>query len=380
MASIYIDSSILLTLPTSLESATLQSLRAAADQLGLKLHTVRLCVEECLQVRLEQLPDILKKATKVSDELRLVMRQAPSAPDAAMIAGELEALLLEGLQKNGIAVVDTLAPDIQELLQSAVKHIRPFEQGDRGFKDAVIFHSILQHAKGKGVKSFFLLSKDDIFGHPALKQKAEREGLRFQVWSSIGIGINELLEALKNINQLVLLQRAEQLRTFLLSQRDQIRSRVMEDGEINPWSYGFSKILGTKEVDVEDIADTIPGSLPDGQQEGRIPVQFLVRVRAVAAGEPLPPPPSVPTVRLTEGVQQSDILEHVFSGPYPWPAPDYTEQEIHPRFVVQGTVHYDHRTGAYSDLQIERVTTPSEVILRMRDQIAGDESDSGGLR
>jgi hypothetical protein len=63
---VYLDTSILLTLSTNLNSAKLQNFHAVAKNLGLRIHAVRLCVDEYIQERREQLSEKRRKWIKCS--------------------------------------------------------------------------------------------------------------------------------------------------------------------------------------------------------------------------------------------------------------------------------------------------------------------------
>lgn len=73
---IYIDTSILLTLPANLNSAKFQNLLERARELSAQIYTTELCVEEYLEERREQLPGKIAKQEKALEELRLFMRKA----------------------------------------------------------------------------------------------------------------------------------------------------------------------------------------------------------------------------------------------------------------------------------------------------------------
>jgi len=97
-------------------------------------------------------------------------------------------------------------------------------------------YSILAHTKSIGISRVLLLSGDEVFDHKDVMRIATDEGIQLTIVHSIEGAIEILDKTLSQARREALEARAARLRSFLLTQRDMILSRIRG---------GYKSILGT---------------------------------------------------------------------------------------------------------------------------------------
>jgi hypothetical protein len=300
---------------------------------------------------------------KVLEDLRRYFLDVPQSLDTTVTSANIEPVFLGALTANGIEVIDTTPIPLTQLVDLAIKHIRPFEQRDKGFKDTLVLYSILDHARRSGGTTVLLLANDEVFRHTDVHKLAEERGIHLDVISSIDQGISFLEEALDIAVKAFYEMRASRLRDFLLGQRDTVLPRIRSETEIDPWSFGLGKLTEVKKVELVDVLSPLAGFLPNGVRKGRVRVYFLAKLRAIVVGEQSIFPPTPPRVKLEEGAVPGEAplyLAPVASFSYAGHA-ELVERDINPVVGVEASANFDEDTGVYSDVQIERVFPPGAI-------------------
>jgi hypothetical protein len=223
-------------------------------------------------------------------------------------------------------------------------------------------HSILSHAKGTGISHVLLLAADEVFSHEDILRTAADEGIRLTTVRSIEGAIDTLDQTLSEARRQLLETRAARLRSFLLTQQSRIVSRIRGAVEIDPYYFGFSKIVEIKALELADVESALPGYLPTGTVEGRLKVYFVAKLRVAIVAEPAPELPGPPTVRLEEGIVREDILR-AFGRFLPR---EPVEKVITPSVGVEASVNHSMSTGEYSDLEVEAIVQPTVISEMLR--------------
>ncbi len=122
--AVYIDSNALIGAGVSLSAAWVDRLSVWATGLGIEACVPKLCVDEW------------------ANHLVTQTRQ----PDAPRTFSETVGFLERQLAQRGWHTIPMLSADTNELAREALMRVAPFQDRDRGFRDAIIIESILADA------------------------------------------------------------------------------------------------------------------------------------------------------------------------------------------------------------------------------------------
>ncbi len=147
--AIYFDTSAMRDAGYALRKAWMENIRAVAQHFGIDLWIPELVLEEWLwylQQECQKALDECKSKALFVNELVGLTIEIPAVPSRSLLKPLIERHA-QRLNEAGFLFVPTAKLELTELLHQSVRHISPFEDRDRGFRDAVILESIAAHAQ-----------------------------------------------------------------------------------------------------------------------------------------------------------------------------------------------------------------------------------------
>src|SRR5437867_4378340 len=166
---LYIDTSVLIASNWPRISADLERTFQLCDLLNVKLVLPKAVEDELEIYWVETFRDKCRKANNANEELARYVSQAVNHD--CKLTLPTEQIAVEGFRKCTqevkdrwkIEAIPLTSRNLDEIFRFAVEHHAPFAKGDKGFKDAVIYLSVIDDlAKTPSVAGAFV-SFDKIF-------------------------------------------------------------------------------------------------------------------------------------------------------------------------------------------------------------------------
>jgi len=226
-----------------------------------------------------------------------------------------------------IETIPVTSRNNDELLKMAVEYQAPFAKDDRGFKDAIIFLSIIDDlAKHPSVVGAFL-SEDKIFKDTRIGDATKAAGVSLVIYSNPDAVYNELMSWLEGAMK-VGWENDKQRADEAIKQRiSDIEKFLLENLEFSQNEIGFgSTLVSVKGLKVNRITNVRTPPLSERSKNDILKVSFdaHLEISAIVERVYLPPPPS--RIKVGEvapkffGLTLGDVL----SGPrqeeesFPW--------------------------------------------------------------
>ena len=303
---VYLETSLLRGLPFDLERADFLVFRELCDRYGVPLATTRLCVDELIEHRRAD----LRKWTAAIEAPPPWLSAHVGSPVAVQwskskddVLGEVASAVVRVLGSQGIEIIENAKIDPDKLLEMAVKKVPPFKDKGRGYRDAVILLTILDHERNRqDVRGCLIVASDGDFENP--RELPEARGLGIEVVRSAQEARENLEQRMEDLVKAHLKLRGQKLEDFLLTRRSQIQQFIRQHAPSPGYSLADAPGVGLLEV-VETInGDTIElggiekpfaGFLPAGVEEGWANLSFVAKVKARGTVRPLTAPLPLPT-------------------------------------------------------------------------------------
>lgn len=197
---------------------TMPRVIAQANDYGIKLHVVQVTVDELLEDRRTKLTswrnDVIERSRLIYNSTSKHVVTQENVPAESDLLQAMEKSFLRRLIANGINTVPNKSADLHSLIERAVKKTPPFQEGDRGFRDAVIIDSVVAHATHTYQGGWNLVVSDD---------KRFRDGIRFQADKGAAISATTLDEVLSTLEQC-----AGELIAEITKKESEIITRLLE--------------------------------------------------------------------------------------------------------------------------------------------------------
>lgn len=286
-------------------------------------------------------------------------------PDATILEKELSDKMIANLKAAGIEIFENSFASIKlsTILDMAIHKIKPFKEDGRGFKDAIILFSIIEHCK-YDIESehFFLTGNKTDFDNEDVKNLISKEKIDLKLIFSIE-DLNEYFDKL--VNKKVkewLNKRNDILRELLLAQKDKIIDFIRQEGQFNemflkegfPFTCSIEKI---KEIEFVDVLDPTASFLEDGQSEGDVEIYFKVKLRFNLSV--IKSIYETPKFKIGEPVIQFTLPSRLFSS--------MQEMVVDKQVVVKGKIHIkmDGTKEQYSkEIKLEEISVPGSPLQK----------------
>lgn len=300
-AGVYLETSILRKLPLDVATAELVRLIEICKALEIPIAVPMVALDEWVASRkldfVEKAGSYESATEKLTTlkEKYLIYIDLPSfdslilPKDKKSISDEIETMLKSRLRDIGIIAAETPNIKLELLLKMSIDKVRPFEEkGEKGFRDSVILFTILEYAKKLPVGFHLLVTEDQVFNHPDVNQTASDHNVKLVVVRSIQEAIDKLNNFIGEVLRQHDAKRKIILKHFLDSHREEISEFISEQrsftglfGFGNKTKEGFSPqdIKAITSVELLEIHNPTPGTLPNGAKKDRAKISFSAKVK-----------------------------------------------------------------------------------------------------
>jgi hypothetical protein len=139
--AIYFDASALRQLPFDLSSPDLARLNEVVTRFGIGKFVPEVAEREWIWFHQEiakKKRDSLMSTARMLADYAKEMPFNVEGPDERELLEEVRRAQADRLSSAGFERIPTPPADLTELLESAIRRIKPFEDGDRGFRDTIV--------------------------------------------------------------------------------------------------------------------------------------------------------------------------------------------------------------------------------------------------
>ena len=146
----------------------------------------------------------------------------------------VDKLVTEFIASAGIAVIQTPNIPVETLVDMAVKKEAPFEvKKEKGFRDAVIMFTIIEHMQTNRISNATLISADHIFNHEAVLRRFERMDLRLSVAKTVAEAKEQRMREIDEVITTYIDGMERELKAFLSTKTEQIFEFIHENTRIS---------------------------------------------------------------------------------------------------------------------------------------------------
>ena len=239
--------------------------------------------KEVLNGSLSGLKDKVEKINKyVNSKIHL------DFPDAATLEKELSDKLLSNLKVAGIEIFENPFDSINlsTIADMAIHKVKPFQEKDKGFKDALILLSIIEDCKHDvDSEHVFLTGNKTDFDNDDIKSLISKEKVNLKLTFSPENLIKYFAKLINEKVKKSLDKRNYIIRELLLEQKDKIMDFIKQKGQFDEWflkegSYPFAySIKAIKGIEFVDVLNPSASFLNEGQIKGDVEIYFSVKLK-----------------------------------------------------------------------------------------------------
>jgi hypothetical protein len=370
--AVFFDASILCQLPADLSNSDLARLLEIGKEAKIETVVPEIAKREWIffhQQAAKRKHDAMASAAKYLGQYRSKPLGIETI-SAEELARDVERTLNDRFKAAGFVEIRTVGIGVADLVDLAIRQIKPFKNGDRGFRDTLIALSIAEYAQKFKGHRIFVVANDEIFSTPEVKRLWDAAGVIPTVARTLRDAATQLAETLADAGDKLLDQQAEAIKAFLNTRTDQIFERVktadvstefirtggLTDGD--PAFFGsLEKVRQIRPVEITRVSvGHVLGEMES--KKGHVPITFQVKIAfditatgvnslrnmldALTGGRG-------PRVRLS-GEGPSEFVTTVS-----WTPPASEDLTVEREITLEGWVIEQAR--AYSDLTIDKIST-----------------------
>lgn len=178
--AIYLDANALIATPHNFKAQSIAEVVELAGVFGAELLVPELAAEEWLSRRCADAVKTMKGIVSNAAHLgNLLGRHALKCEQISH--EELQAAVRKAqkaaLTESGFQILPTPRIELDALVRLFLAKLPPFNDGDKGFKDAIILETIFEHAcRDNKYEDIVLVSSDGAFSHPAIAARFSASG------------------------------------------------------------------------------------------------------------------------------------------------------------------------------------------------------------
>jgi len=184
--AVYLDTNVLIDLSHGDTNVDFIGLRSLLELDNVGLFVPETVVKEFIQHRLKDTLDQIERLKAASRKIgRLLSRDPIAHEEPQDVEATISEKMMNYLQNAGIEVIRTPNIPLETLIDMAVKKQPPFEEkGEKGFRDAVILFSIMDHMTANSFSNAILVSVDPIFTHNEVIDRFKEKGQNILIGKS----------------------------------------------------------------------------------------------------------------------------------------------------------------------------------------------------
>ncbi len=203
-------------------------------------------------------------------------------PDPAKALADYRGAVDTVKRKYGISTVPFTTRSAAEIFQMAADRHPPFKEGkeDVGFRDAVIFLSVLDDLLGAKGHTGALVARDQAFHDPRIIEFSARAGVELQVFRSVEAVFDSLMEEAAAYVRQNWGETAAQAQRSLETRLPDIAKFISETLEIPEWAFvPGSRVVAVPRIEAVGIRDVrVPNPL-EARGIERLRLSFDVQVK-----------------------------------------------------------------------------------------------------
>jgi predicted nucleic acid-binding protein len=287
--AVYLDTNVLIDLSHGDTSVDFIELRSLLELHHVGLFVPETVVKEFIQYRIKDTLDQIERLKAASRKIgRLLGRDPLSHEEPQDVEATINEKMMNYLRDTGIEMVKTPDIPLETLIDMAVKKQPPFEEkGEKGFRDAVILFSIIDHMKTNIFSDAILVSVDPIFNHKEIIDRFKEKGQNVLIGKSFAEAKDQVKRQMDANLRVQGTQRKKDIKSFLNTQFETISDYVLKNagstedflkGEFlasGTFSGAIKKVLAIRP---REISDAICGYLKKSEppEEGCESITFSV--------------------------------------------------------------------------------------------------------
>lgn len=294
--AVYFDTNSLHSKSGAYEALTnpnLLALREIAVELKRPLCIPEVVADELLDHLARKLTEAVQVLRDQADFIGDVLNRDPLDIESVTVDDKLRRRLREThhqrLAAQGFEIVPTPELPFARLLAEAVNKIPPFEHGDKGFRDTVIFETVASDASRRAPGSYVLIVSNEKWS-PEVLQRLRAHGVDGEV-VRMPEAASRLRALLQNAALATLSHRDQVAKQFLEGHRPMIEAAIgkarvaleahsflARDDEDDPLKHGqLRRVLGYR---IGEVASAYPGlgDVEELRAHGCYPMLFNVAV------------------------------------------------------------------------------------------------------
>ena len=184
--AVYLDTNVLIDLSHGDTTVDFIELRSLLELNNVGIFVPETVVKEFIQHRIKDTLDQIERLKAASRKIGRLLGRDPLAHEELQdVEANINKKMMNYLQDAGIEVIRTPNIPLETLIDMAVKKQPPFEEkGEKGFRDAVILFSIIDHMKTNSFSNAILVSVDPIFTHHEVIDRFKEKGQNILIGKS----------------------------------------------------------------------------------------------------------------------------------------------------------------------------------------------------
>jgi hypothetical protein len=363
--AVYLDTNVLRQVSHGVSNVDFIELRKHLDSIKASLFVPDVVVKEWIQQRVEEVLKQIENLRKGFHNLgHLLNREPGKYEESEEFEATLEREMRQYLDSAGIELVPTPKNiQVETFIEMAVKKVAPFKrEGEKGFRDAIILFTIIEHMKGSGYRDAILLSADKIFAEDAVTTRLKNNGLNVLVAKNLADANGQMKKQIDAAVKSFIEEEEQTIKAFLVEHSDQIFDYVLKNAQVSEsflsrregligMDFSVEAVLAVrpKEISKVSLGHTVSNeTLPEGVEPITFSVstEFDLHVREYGLSWlwffnqpkfPLSEPESFPKTKFRS------------------PAPSVEQRTVTREITVEATIL--KADDGYSDLQLLRVIT-----------------------
>lgn len=361
----YFDASTLRQLPLDLASPDLVRLRETAQKYAIGMFVPAIAREEWIVAHVEA---AAREQDRLASSARTLGKYLDRDPlgfeefNSQELTNRVRDSQGSRFRAAGFTEIQTPAVDVDKLVAMAIRRVKPFKEGDKGFRDTLIAMTIAEHAKQFAGHSILVVSADNVFSDPEVVQQWQRVGVQALVAKTLEEAVEKLESAMDEAWKIYLNAEETHIKEFLVTRQAEIFARLKDvevsEGFISGNAFAQPAYIGNlqriRQVRPVEIARVSRGHVtgPFVKEGNRVPITFHVKIAFEVTVQTFSFADLMsggPRFRLGEAVDLA-VQQQMLSVPAPTEQEMTVEREITiEAWVVEG------KNGVYEDLIIEKV-------------------------
>jgi hypothetical protein len=289
---LYLDSNVLIASNWPNLSGVLESIFTLADifrvevylpkavEAELEAHWLRIFREKCFRVN------------KASAEVNKYLDELGEKEVSLNVATEQQAMAAYSKKVEqiksvwNIRNVPVTSRSVDELFEIVVRQFSPFNEGDIGFKDAVIYFSIIDHLKADAAHVGAFVSADRIFLDVRIRGLAKAAAVSLDVYTDLGDLHTELTNRLEQAIRVGWDKDKQRAGASLKSKEAEIEKFITENLELGEFDLGLgTKLVAVQTLQVRDITNVQTPPPIERKENEPVKLSFDVEIELKALVE-----------------------------------------------------------------------------------------------